>query len=616
MAKSDTVDYKVKLAIDSKEYRAALRAANAEAKQFKKQQKESFLIAAKGASDSMGMVISAVKKLAPAFAAGGAAYKVLNTAMKENQTWTDEWARVTESARASYEAFANTLVSGNFSGFFSNMREIISTAREAADAFDALGTNRIFNSKEMAMAQAEADFLKYQLKRDDITPEERERYKQMLQANSQRQFDISRSQINQSYMTSGAALVSEFAKRGIVTSVGDNIVFNAQTGMNEIKKGSLFEKYFGSLDEYNRWAKIYQEETALRAKNSTFTPGGGFSTGQWIEGRGNLSEAAYRELEAAMQMSDETLQQLFSLLTEAASAQSSYYTRQGENLELMRRNPNAVGGGGAKDRTPAPEGSLADLREDLKKAQQEFENATTEAAREAARAYVKELKLQIENIELGPPKNFDNVLLEKNFSDGTPLGKNELPQLNDLTDIKFDKKDMGGIPKIGKGDVNSLEDYASALYSISDAFGMVSASAGGASDSFSSIANIAGSLTGVVEKLLPIIALEGAMGKGFPANLIAVTGFISAALAAISTISNAKFASGGIVGGTSYRGDRLTANVNSGEMILTRQQQRNLFDAISSGDIGGGGSGAALVRGEDIYVSLSNYMRRSGRRLL
>ena len=31
MAKSDTVDYKVKLAIDSKEYRAALRAANADA---------------------------------------------------------------------------------------------------------------------------------------------------------------------------------------------------------------------------------------------------------------------------------------------------------------------------------------------------------------------------------------------------------------------------------------------------------------------------------------------------------------------------------------------------------------------------------------------------------
>lgn len=611
MAKSDTVDYKVKLAIDSKEYRAALRAANAEAKQFKKQQKESFQTAGKGASDGMGMVISAVKKLAPAFAAGGAAYEVLNTAMKENQSWTDEWARVTESARATYEAFANTLVSGNFSGFFANMREIISTAREAADAFDALGTNRIFNSKEMALAQAEADFLKYQLKRDDITPEERERYKQMLQANSQRQFDISRSQINQSYMTSGAALVSEFAKRGIVTSVGDNIVFNAQTGMNEIKKGSLFEKYFGSLDEYNRWAKIYQEETALRAKNSTFTPGGGFSTGQWIEGRGNLSEAAYRELEAAMQMSDETLQQLFSLLTEAASAQSSYYTRQGENLELMRRNPNAAGGGsggGGNTSLPAPVGSIMEVEQLLAKAQDDYRRAMTDAAREAARVQVEELQMRLDKMQQIPKNNLGAVLTGDLANMQLPAGS--------LPELKFDPNVFKELPTIDEAQSKSLDDYASALYAISDAFGSVSSAAGGADSSLSSIANIAGSLTGVVEKLLPIIALEGAMGKGFPGNLIAVTGFISAALAAISTISNAKFASGGIVGGTSYRGDRLSANVNSGEMILNRIQQRRLFDAISSGSIGDGGGGAAVVRGEDIYVSLSNYMRRSGRRLL
>lgn len=607
MAKSDTVDYKVKLAIDSKEYRAALRAANAEAKQFKKQQKESFQTAGKGASDGMGMVISAVKKLAPAFTAGGAAYKVLNTAMKENQSWTDEWARVTESARATYEAFANTLVSGNFSGFFSNMREIISTAREAADAFDALGTNRIFNSKEMALAQAEADFLKYQLKRDDITPEERERYKQMLQANSQRQFDISRSQINQSYMTSGAALVSEFAKRGIVTSVGDNIVFNAQTGMNEIKKGSLFEKYFGSLDEYNRWAKIYQEETALRAKNSTFTPGGGFSTGQWIEGRGNLSEAAYRELEAAMQMSDETLQQIFSLLTEAASAQSSYYTRQGENLELMRRNPNAVGGGGGVS-VPAPVGSIMETEQLLARAKDDYRRAMTDAAREAARVQVEELQMRLDKMQQIPKNNLGAVLTGD-------LANMQMPSAP-LPELQFDKNVLNNLPAVDGSQSKSLNDYASALYAISDAFGSVSSAAGGAEDSLSSIANIAGSLTNVVTALLPLIALDGAKGLPFPGNVIAVTGFISAVLAAISTISNAKFASGGIVGGTSYRGDRLSANVNSGEMILNRIQQRRLFDAISSGSIGGSGGGAAVVRGEDIYVSLSNYMRRSGRRLL
>lgn len=611
MAKSDTVDYKVKLAIDSKEYRAALRAANAEAKQFKKQQKESFQTAGKGASDGMGMVISAVKKLAPAFAAGGAAYKVLNTAMKENQSWTDEWARVTESARATYEAFANTLVSGNFSGFFSNMREIISTARDAADALDALGTNKIFNSKELSQLRAEQAQLKYELKRDDLTPEQRKQKQERLTANSQQQLDVTKSQANQSMQTAAALLVSELAKRGVNTSVEDNIRFNESTGFYEWREGSLYDKYLSNLAKYNETVNAYQQERELRAKNSTYTPGGGFSTGQWIEGKGNLSDEVFRLKQAISEISDETLTEWFQLLAGADAAMTSYYTSQGENLEVMRRNPNAAGGGsggGGNTSLPTPVGSIMEVEQLLSKAKDDYRQAMTDAAREAARVQVEELQMRLDKMQQIPKNNLGAVLTGDMANMQLPTGS--------LPELKFDKNVSKELPTIDEAQSKSLNDYASALYAISDAFGSVSSAAGGADSSLSSIANIAGSLTNVVTALLPLIALDGAKGLPFPGNVIAVTGFITAALAAISTISNAKFASGGIVGGTSYRGDRLTANVNSGEMILTRQQQRNLFDAISSGEIGGGGSGAAVVRGEDIYVSLSNYMRRSGRRLL
>lgn len=64
--------------------------------------------------------------------------------------------------------------------------------------------------------------------------------------------------------------------------------------------------------------------------------------------------------------------------------------------------------------------------------------------------------------------------------------------------------------------------------------------------------------------------------------------FGAAGLATLAAITSAftdmkgagGFAAGGIVGGSSYAGDRLTARVNSGEMILTRAQQRRLFDII------------------------------------
>jgi len=53
-------------------------------------------------------------------------------------------------------------------------------------------------------------------------------------------------------------------------------------------------------------------------------------------------------------------------------------------------------------------------------------------------------------------------------------------------------------------------------------------------------------------------------------------------MANIAKISAQKFAHGGIVGGSSYTGDRVPAMVNSGEMVLTRGQQANLFNTINN----------------------------------
>ena len=54
-----------------------------------------------------------------------------------------------------------------------------------------------------------------------------------------------------------------------------------------------------------------------------------------------------------------------------------------------------------------------------------------------------------------------------------------------------------------------------------------------------------------------------------------------------------KFESGGIVGGTSFRGDKVVAHVNSGEMILNREQQTRLFDMAN---YGGGFDYSGLVQ--------------------
>lgn len=86
------------------------------------------------------------------------------------------------------------------------------------------------------------------------------------------------------------------------------------------------------------------------------------------------------------------------------------------------------------------------------------------------------------------------------------------------------------------------------------------------------------------------VAIAGGIAQAqsvpFPANLAAIATTIATIMTnigtAISTIKSAKFATGGIVGGTSYTGDQVPVMTNSREMILNTDQQTRLFEALSS----------------------------------
>ena len=68
------------------------------------------------------------------------------------------------------------------------------------------------------------------------------------------------------------------------------------------------------------------------------------------------------------------------------------------------------------------------------------------------------------------------------------------------------------------------------------------------------------------------------------ANVAAVTAQFAAVIKAIkaaSVPSSPSFSEGGVVPGESYTGDRVTARLNSGEMILTRGMQENLLRLLS-----------------------------------
>ena len=85
---------------------------------------------------------------------------------------------------------------------------------------------------------------------------------------------------------------------------------------------------------------------------------------------------------------------------------------------------------------------------------------------------------------------------------------------------------------------------------------------------------------------------------------------VAAAISAASKPKVQRFATGGIVGGTSFTGDRVSAQVNSGEMILNKAQQANLFRMANSG-IGGGSKVEFHISGTELIGVLNNQTRKN-----
>lgn len=185
--------------------------------------------------------------------------------------------------------------------------------------------------------------------------------------------------------------------------------------------------------------------------------------------------------------------------------------------------------------------------------------------------------------------------------------------------------DEAKLPDLSKK-IKENEDFADSLSAIGNAFGSMSSMADGAAGS---ILSYFGNLMNSVAAAIPAIdALNAKKKEESVANTeAAVTGaassvasipFVGAALAvaAIASVLAAlanipKYATGGIVGGSSFFGDHMIARVNSGEMILNQSQQGKLFDMINNGGPSNHITvdGEARVSGKAMYITIRNYMK-------
>lgn len=216
------------------------------------------------------------------------------------------------------------------------------------------------------------------------------------------------------------------------------------------------------------------------------------------------------------------------------------------------------------------------------------------------------------------------------LKEGDPLIERYKAQIKSLQDRlrAFDVSDVK-IPEIKEQTINTWDEFNSAMSATStivNALGNTfkensELTAASILQMVATTLPAIGTLMSSISALTAVEAVEagvGAVGKAVSSSqhwieaIAAVAALGAAVAAALASAKSqaSKFAGGGIVGGSSFTGDRVSANVNSGEMILNRSQQTRLF-RMANGGGNGGGEVTFHISGTELVGVLQNQTRKN-----
>ena len=263
---------------------------------------------------------------------------------------------------------------------------------------------------------------------------------------------------------------------------------------------------------------------------------------------------------------------------------------------------------------PLPEGSIDYLNAQISSLTKKLNTETDEATRQGIRTAIEKINKEKYNIEL------EATLGRLKPMEGDKFGVSAKGR-NATEDIKSGYISVKGV----SGDaIKSNYEYADSLEAIGNMMSSVSrlTNEGAASwldyslNVMQAVGQALPALNALFNKNVAAAgssAVLGAASSG-PFGWLTAGAAVASIVAAIAAIP--KFANGGIVPGSMYSGDRVPAMVNSGEMILNRSQQGNLFQILNQGGIRGKDvrvTGEVVVSGEQMRILLANTDRKMRR---
>ena len=271
------------------------------------------------------------------------------------------------------------------------------------------------------------------------------------------------------------------------------------------------------------------------------------------------------------------------------------------------------------------EGSLGYIDNELKELKNKLQQATSNDSR--SEIYKQISALESQRVELvfaskngKTPMEAIRELMEKDVA-AKPL---PLPELEvDASKIKEIMKNVFAYFDEYKAKVKevkqdtmfkSINNLSSAFSSLGEIIGGVAGQmVSWAAQSAASIAQMLAENAQLIISAQAVAMANGAKSAfalPFPFNLAAWASVAATIMGIFASLP--KFATGGIVGGSGFSGDRQLIRANSGEMVITRAQQARLWSAIS----GGGSLGGQVtfkISGQELHGVLRNYNNKINR---
>ena len=585
-------DYKTRLIADTSQHDNALKRSASQVYQYKKQTDQ--------AKATLGNLAKKFGPLAAQIGIAGGALATLDKAFRSTEQGADALDRTLYAAKSGVNKFFQSLTSGNFDSFIGGLSDIVSTAKEAYNALDDLGTMKMWKNSRIEQLKAQIAEDRVVVNNANTSSSDRAAAQQRISLNMEK-IQALTGDIVEGTLNAATAKLREIA--------GTSKVSDAQ-----------LEKYLkmwenGTLSQhYSDFMAKHSYQSAYTVGNTEGMPYTLYETKYYKETDRILASA----MKSIMTVNESELQQYYDLLTQAAQLQQTTANQQNKANTLTNKGN---GSGTGTNKPSYEQGSIADIEAQIKALQDRLKNEALKSNEAMVIQHqidlLEEKKQAIEDSRK-PIEKMSSAIeqmptLDASIIDGDGIAA-ELQKAIDAiheTGLTID-------------DLTNLEAVGDSFGYIGDMFSSLSETVGDESGKlFAAVGNSISAIGQAIAKISALMMSEGAasvMDLPYPANLAALASVIAAVtgvIGSIQSVASQSFAEGGIFQGRSTIGDYNLARVNAGEMILNGTQQSRLFRMLNNPTINASvpelGGVTFTIHGSDLQGTLNNYNRKIGR---